>query len=80
MCVYTLCWAADLHKIGGLPTLLDILSNSSAPSLQWRAAEVVATCCANNPPVQQVCVCVRASVCSFELCRVCSTQPQCVAS
>ena len=43
----------DLHKIGGLNTLLDLLE-CDQPSLRWRAAEVVATCMANNPPVQQV--------------------------
>ncbi|KXZ51858.1 hypothetical protein GPECTOR_11g296 [Gonium pectorale] len=42
----------DLHKIGGLPVLLELL-DSPHPSLRWRAAEVVATCVANNPPVQQ---------------------------
>jgi len=44
--------ARDLHKIGGLPPLMSLL-NCVHPSLRWRAAEVVATCCANNPPVQQ---------------------------
>jgi hypothetical protein len=44
---------ADLHKVGGLPTLLELLG-SQQPSLRWRAAEVVATCVANNPPVQKV--------------------------
>ena len=42
----------DLHKIGGLPPLLGLL-RCRHPSLRWRAAEVVATCVANNPPVQQ---------------------------
>ncbi|GFH22697.1 uncharacterized protein HaLaN_20204, partial [Haematococcus lacustris] len=41
-----------LHKIGGLPTLLALLA-CPQHSLQWRAAEVAATCMANNPPVQQ---------------------------
>jgi len=45
--------AADLHTIGGLPTLLSLLQDSHA-SIRWRAAEVVATCVQNNPPVQQV--------------------------
>jgi hypothetical protein len=45
----------DLHKIGGLPTLLELL-DCRHPGLRWRAAEVVATCMANNPPVQQVSV------------------------
>jgi hypothetical protein len=44
---------ADLHKIGGLHTLLELLG-SQHPSLRWRAAEVVATCVQNNPPVQEV--------------------------
>jgi hsp70-interacting protein len=44
--------AADLHKIGGLPTLLSLMS-SPHPSLRWRAAEIAATCMANNPPVQR---------------------------
>ena len=45
--------AADLTTIGGLPTLLSLLQDPHA-SLRWRAAEVVATCVQNNPPVQQV--------------------------
>ncbi|KAF6257132.1 armadillo-type protein [Scenedesmus sp. NREL 46B-D3] len=44
--------ARDLHKIGGLPTLLSLMS-SPHPSLRWRAAEITATCMANNPPVQR---------------------------
>ncbi|GLC35278.1 hypothetical protein PLESTM_000302600, partial [Pleodorina starrii] len=50
--VSSIDYARDLHKIGGLPVLLELLA-SPHPSLQWRAAEVVATCVANNPPVQQ---------------------------
>lgn len=52
-------WAAcpgacsDLRSIGGLPILLALLE-SEEPSLRWRAAEVLATCAQNNPPVQQV--------------------------
>lgn len=42
----------DLHTIGGLPTLLSLLA-SPHPSLRWRAAEIAATCMANNPPVQR---------------------------
>lgn len=45
-------YARDLHTIGGLPTLLSLMS-SPHPSLRWRAAEVAATCMANNPPVQR---------------------------
>lgn len=45
--------SADLNTIGGLPTLLDLLAGPH-PSLRWRTAEVVATCVANNEPVQQV--------------------------
>ncbi|KAF5833821.1 armadillo-type protein [Dunaliella salina] len=45
--------ARDLHAIGGLPTLLGLMDNNTAPSLRWRAAEVAATCMANNPAVQQ---------------------------
>jgi hsp70-interacting protein len=44
--------SADLHNIGGLPTLLSLMS-SPHPSLRWRAAEITATCMANNPPVQR---------------------------
>lgn len=43
---------ADLHKIGGLPTLLSLMA-SPHPPLRWRAAEITATCMANNPPVQR---------------------------
>lgn len=43
--------AKDLHTIGGLQTLLDLM-RSPHPSLRWRAAEVAATCAQNNPPVQ----------------------------
>ncbi|GIL82565.1 hypothetical protein Vretimale_12024 [Volvox reticuliferus] len=50
--VSSIDYAKDLHKIGGLPVILELLSGPH-PSLQWRAAEVVATCVANNPPVQQ---------------------------
>lgn len=49
--VSSLDHARDLHKIGGLPPLLGLL-RCRHPTLRWRAAEVVATCCANNPPVQ----------------------------
>ncbi|KAG2426037.1 hypothetical protein HXX76_013227 [Chlamydomonas incerta] len=45
-------YARDLHKIGGVPVLLELLE-APAPGLRWRAAEVVATCVANNPPVQE---------------------------
>ena len=44
--------ARDLHKIGGLPPLLSILASPQHPSLRWRSLEVIATCAANNPPVQ----------------------------
>lgn len=52
-CVAPLPAPPDLHKIGGLPVLLELLESPHA-SLRWRAAEVVATCVANNPPVQEV--------------------------
>lgn len=41
--VSSIDYARDLHKIGGLGTLMALLA-SSHPSLRWRAAEVVATC------------------------------------
>ncbi|KAF8059979.1 RMDN1 [Scenedesmus sp. PABB004] len=44
--------ARDLHTIGGLPTLLALTSSLHA-SLRWRAAEIMGTCMANNPPVQR---------------------------
>ncbi|KAI8476191.1 MAG: armadillo-type protein [Monoraphidium minutum] len=44
--------ARDLHKAGGLDTLLALMRCPHA-SLRWRAAEVAATCMANNPPVQR---------------------------
>ena len=53
---------ADLHTIGGLPTLLSLLQDSHA-CIRWRAAEVVATCVQNNPPVQQVLSCCNAQCC-----------------
>jgi hsp70-interacting protein len=43
--------AKDLSTIGGLHTLLHLLSSPHA-SLRWRAAEVIATCVQNNPEVQ----------------------------
>jgi len=43
--------AKDLSTIGGLHTLLNLLSSPHA-SLRWRAAEVIATCVQNNPEVQ----------------------------
>ncbi|KAL6745404.1 armadillo-type protein [Haematococcus lacustris] len=50
--VTSIDFARDLHKVGGLSTLLALLA-CPQHSLQWRAAEVAATCMANNPPVQQ---------------------------
>lgn len=44
--------AKDLSTIGGLPTLLSLLT-CPHPTLQWRAAEVIATCAQNNPEVQE---------------------------
>ncbi|KIZ03162.1 hypothetical protein MNEG_4796 [Monoraphidium neglectum] len=44
--------ARDLHKVGGLETLLSLM-RCPHPSLRWRAAEVAATCMAGNPPVQR---------------------------
>ena len=44
---------ADLTHIGGLGTLLGLLG-SGHPELRAAAAEVVATCVQNNPPVQQL--------------------------
>jgi len=43
--------AKDLSAIGGLQTLLHVMEGG-VPSLQWRAAEVIATCAQNNPEVQ----------------------------
>lgn len=43
--------AKDLSTIGGLSTLLRVIDNG-VPCLQWRAAEVIATCAQNNPEVQ----------------------------
>lgn len=48
----SLVHTADLTSIGGLETLINLLSNSHS-SLRWRAAEVVATCVQNNLPVQE---------------------------
>jgi hypothetical protein len=44
---------ANCSLVDLLPTLLDLL-RCGQPSLRWRAAEVVATCVQNNPPVQRV--------------------------
>ena len=43
--------AKDLSTIGGLSTLLHVIGGG-VPGLQWRAAEVIATCAQNNPEVQ----------------------------
>lgn len=50
--VSSIDYARDLHKLGGLQTLLQLLGSQHA-GLRWRAAEVVATCVQNNLPVQQ---------------------------
>jgi hsp70-interacting protein len=52
--VESIDYARDLATIGGLSTLLDLLSLSSTPhpSLRWKSAEVIATCVQNNPAVQ----------------------------
>lgn len=49
--VESIDFARDLRSIGGLP-VLKALMRSPHPSLRWRAADVVATCAQNNPPVQ----------------------------
>ena len=49
--VESIDFARDLRSIGGLP-VLKALMTSAHPSLRWRAADVVATCAQNNPPVQ----------------------------
>jgi hsp70-interacting protein len=49
-------YARDLHKIGGLPTLLALLQ-SPHPGLRWRAAEVVAACTQNHPQVSCTTAC-----------------------
>lgn len=48
--------ARDLQTIGGLPTLLALVQDPE-PLLRAKAAEVVATCAQNNPPVQAVRTC-----------------------
>lgn len=50
--VESIDYARDLRSIGGLPILLALLQ-CEEPSLRWRAAEVLATCAQNNPPVQE---------------------------
>jgi len=50
--VESIDYARDLHKVGGLDTLLALMA-CAYPSLRWRAAEVAAACMANNPPVQR---------------------------
>ena len=60
--------SADLQKIGGLPVLLSLLRSQHA-SLRSKAAELVATCAQNNPPVQQVwALFVQHVVCDAEAC------------
>lgn len=43
--------ARDLQTIGGLPTLRK-LASAQAAGLRWRALDVLAACCSNNPAVQ----------------------------
>ena len=50
--------ARDLQAVGGLPVLICLMQGSHA-SLCWRAADVLATACQNNSPVQ-----VRPASCS----------------
>ena len=52
--VESIDFARDLRSIGGLPTL-KALMQAEHGSLRWRAADVIATCCQNNMPVQ-VCI------------------------
>lgn len=44
---------ADLGKVGGLQCVISLLSNEHE-GLRCRAAELIAVCAQNNPPVQQV--------------------------
>lgn len=50
--VESIDFARDLHRIGGLPTLLSLMSGPH-PTLAWRAADVASTCCQNHLEVQQ---------------------------
>lgn len=43
--------ARDLQAVGGLPVLKALMHGEHA-GLRWRAADVLATACQNNPPVQ----------------------------
>jgi hypothetical protein len=52
--VESIDYARDLHKIGGLPTLLALLQSPHA-GLRSRAAEVVAACTQNHPQVGRRC-------------------------
>mmetsp|Transcript_19462 Transcript_19462/g.46454 ORF Transcript_19462/g.46454 Transcript_19462/m.46454 type:complete len:312 (+) Transcript_19462:134-1069(+) len=45
-------FARDLGKVGGLPCVIAFLSSNHS-SLRWRAAELLAVCAQNNPPVQK---------------------------
>jgi hsp70-interacting protein len=45
--------ACDLSKVGGLPPLLSTIRGSPHARLRALAAEIVATCCQNNPKAQQ---------------------------
>jgi hsp70-interacting protein len=49
--VESIDFARDIKSIGGLP-VLKALVECKHPPLRWRAAEVLATCCQNNLPVQ----------------------------
>lgn len=79
--VESIDFARDLRSIGGLP-VLKALVQGVHPSLRWRAADVIATCCQNNLPVQ-VCVPPVASLrlrlnhvgLTETLCRSCRSVP-----
>jgi hsp70-interacting protein len=49
--VESIDFARDLKSIGGFP-VLKALVECDHPTLRWRAAEVMATCCQNNLSVQ----------------------------
>lgn len=52
LCVLKNITSTDLHIIGGVPLLIDLLQSSEV-RLKWRAAEIVASCTQNHSEIQK---------------------------